>query len=184
MVERLRLAPLVDRALVEQALHWLEEAQQSTHYAVNLSPQSLHDPVFGEWLTQRLFKLGGATPRLTLEISAVALQQTEVLRAFMRRLEPTGVAFAIDRVSAPVPQPMAWPGLTLAYMKLDAAYVMGLERQVNIHAHLEALQAFARGLGIPLIATGIANQALRDLAIKAGVDGLQGALIDDPHPGS
>ena len=182
MVERLRLAPLVDRALVGQALRWLEEAHKSTHYAVNLSPQSLHDPVFGEWLTQRLLKLGATTPRLTLEISAVALQHAEVLRAFMRRLEPTGVTFAIDRVSAPVPQPTAWPGLTLAYMKLDAAYVMGLERQVHIHAHLDALQAFARGLGIPLIATGIANQALRDLAIKAGVDGLQGALIDDPHP--
>ena len=180
MVERLHLAPQVDRALVEQALHWLERAEPSTRYAINLSPQSLHDPVFSEWLTQRLHKLGAATQRLTLEISAVALQHAEVLRVFMRRLEATGVHFAIDRVSAPLPQPTAWPGLTLAYMKLDAAYVMGLEHQVNIHVHLDALREFARGLGIPLIATGIANQALRDLAIKAGVDGLQGAVIDVP----
>ena len=96
----------------------------------------------------------------------------------MQRIEPTGVGFAIDRVSAPVPQPAAWPGLALAYMKLDAAYVMSLEGQVNIHVHLDALRDLAQGLGIPLIATGIANQKLRDLATKTGVDGLQGAAID------
>lgn len=178
MVERLRLAPQVDRALVEQALQWLAGADQTTRYAVNLSPQSLHDPVFSEWLVQRLQQLGAVAQRLTLEIPAVVLHQAEVLRAFIQHIEPTGACFAIDRVSAPVPQPAAWPGLPLAYMKLDAAYVMSLEGEVNIHVHLDALRDFAQGLGIPLIATGIANQKLRDLATKVGVDGLQGAAIE------
>ena len=148
-----------------------------TRYAVNLSPQSLHDPVFVEWLHQSLLQQGARTQRITLEIPAIALRQAEVLRAFMQHLEPTGVHFAIDRVSAPLVQPDVWPGLTLAYMKLDAAYVMSLEGEVNIHVHLDALRDFARGLGIPLIATGIANQNLRNLALKVGVDGLQGAAI-------
>ena len=180
MVERLRLAPLVDCALLEQALQRLEAADEATRYAVNLSPQSLQDPVFTEWLAQRLQQLGERAQQITLEISAIVLHQADLLRAFMQRLEATGVAFAIDRVSAPVPQPAAWPGLALAYIKLDAAYVMSLEGEVNILVHLDALRDFARELGIPLIATGIANQNLRDLAIKVGVDGLQGAVIDQP----
>jgi len=174
MVERLRLAPVVDCALVQQALQLLEAADESARYAVNLSPQSLHDPVFTEWLQQQ----GARAQRIILEIPAIVLHQADLLRAFMQRLEVTGVAFAIDRVSAPVPQPTAWPGLALAYIKLDAAYVMSLEGEVNILVHLDALRDFARGLGISLIATGIANPALRDLAIKVGVDGLQGAAID------
>jgi diguanylate cyclase (GGDEF)-like protein len=178
MVERLRLAPVVDCALVQQALQLLEAADGSARYAVNLSPQSLHDPVFTEWLAQRLQQQGARAQRITLEIPAIVLHQADLLRAFMQRLETTGVAFAIDRVSAPVPQPTAWPGLALAYIKLDAAYVMSLEGEVNILVHLDALRDFARGLGLTLIATGIANPALRALAIKVGVDGLQGAAID------
>ena len=177
MVERLGLSSSVDRVLVEQALLWLARADQTALYAVNLSPKSLHDPVFFEWITQRVNQLGASAQRLILEIPAVALNQVALLHVFTQRLENTGVRFAIDRVSAPVVQPTAWPGLPLAYMKLDAAYVMSLEGQVNIHVHLDALRDFARGLGIPLIATGIANQVLRELAIKAGVDGLQGAEI-------
>ena len=177
MVDRLRLAAQVDQALVGQALLWLRGEDQLTRYAVNLSPQSLHDPVFVEWLYQSLLQLGARTQRITLEIPAIALQQAKLLRAFMQHLEPTGVSFAIDRVSAPLMQPEVWPGLTLAYMKLDAAYVMSLEGEVNIHVHLDALRDFARGLGIPLIATGIANQNLRNLVLKVGVDGLQGAAI-------
>lgn len=182
MVERLRLAPVVDCALVEQALQRLEGADEATRYAVNLSPQSLQDPVFLEWLAQRLQRLGARSQRITLEIPAIVLHQADLLRAFMQRLEATGVAFAIDRVSAPVPQPTAWPGLALAYIKLDAAYVMSLEGEVNILVHLDALRDFASGLGIALIATGIANPALRELAIKVGVDGLQGAAIEHPAP--
>lgn len=178
MVERLRLAPLVDSALLEQALQRLEGADGSMRYAINLSPQSLHDPVFTEWLARRLQQLGARAQRIILEIPAIVLHQADLLRAFMQRLEATGVGFAIDRVSAPLPQPAAWPGLALAYIKLDAAYVMSLEGEVNILVHLDALRDFARGLGIPLIATGIANPALRDLAIKVGVDGLQGDVID------
>jgi len=177
MVERLRLASQVDRVLVRQALQCLGGEDQTTRYAINLSPQSLHDPVFVEWLNQHLQSLGAGTKRLTLELPAIALQQADVLRAFMQHLEPTGVAFAIDRVSAPLIQPAAWPGLVLAYMKLDAAYVMSLEGDVNLHVHLDALRDFARGLGIPLIATGIANQSLRDLVLQVGVEGLQGTAI-------
>lgn len=182
MVERLRLAPQVDRALVAQALQWLDGADQSARYAINLSPQSLHDPVFSEWLVQQLHALGVRAQRLTLEIPAVVLHQVDVLRAFIQRIEATGVSFAIDRVSAPVPQPAAWPGLPLAYIKLDAAYVMSLDGQVNIHVHLDALRDFAQGLGIPLIATGIANPALRALAVKAGIAGLQGVEIEAQNP--
>ena len=177
MVERLHLASQVDQALVELALQKLASADATARFAVNLSPQSLHDPVFFEWMTQRVQQLGAAAQRITLEVPAVALHQVALLRVFMQRLEDTGVGFAIDRVAAPVAQPTAWPGLTLAYMKLDAAYVMSLEGQVNIHVHLEALHDFAKGLGVPLIATGIANQSLRDLVTQAGVDGLQGAVI-------
>ncbi len=179
MVERLRLAPQVDRVLVEQALQWLGGADQTTCYAINLTPQSLHDTVFTQWLVQHLHSLGVSAQRLTLEIPAVVLHQVEVLRAFVQRIEPTGVGFAIDRVSAPVPQPAAWPGLPLAYIKLDAAYVMSLEGQVNIHVHLDALRDFTQKLGVPLMATGIANQNLRKLVTKAGLDGLQGSVIDD-----
>jgi diguanylate cyclase (GGDEF)-like protein len=84
MVERLRLAPQVDRALVEQALQWLEGADQSTRYAVNLSPQSLHDPVFSAWLVQRLQQLGTAAQRLTLEIPAASSGSAARLRAAHR----------------------------------------------------------------------------------------------------
>jgi len=183
MVERLRLASLVDRALVEQALQCLDGADEATHYAINLSPQSLKDPVFIEWLAQRLQQMGVRAQRVILEIPAIVLHQVDLLRVFMQHLESSGVGFAIDRVSAPVPQPAAWPGLALLYMKLDAAYVMSLEGEVNIHIHLDALRDFAQGLGIALIATGIANQTLRELAIKVGVDGFQGAAIDALHPG-
>lgn len=182
MVERLRLAPLVDRALVAQALLRLETADAATHYAINISPQSLQDPVFTEWLALRLQQLGDRARQVTLEIPAIVLHQADLLRVFMHRMEPTGVGFAIDRVSAPAPQPTAWPGLALAYIKLDAAYVMSLDGEVNILVHLDALRDFARGLGIALIATGIANQNLRELAIKVGMDGLQGEAIDGAQP--
>lgn len=70
---------------------------QTACWPINLSPQSIGDSAFVEWLSQQLVSLAGAASRVALEVSEFgALRNTVALMPVREMARARGVAFGID----------------------------------------------------------------------------------------
>jgi len=176
MVRHFGLEVTLDLIVAEKAVS--SEARRGADLAVNLS-----DTVLGsaDVLGRLETLLDRAPRRIALEISERgAVQHTEVLQGFGRRVRALGHALGIDHFGRGFSSFGYLQSLRPDYLKLDGALVRGLDRNPDHRFLLETIRQAAHSLDILVIAESVEKESEKSVLREMGVDGIQGFVVGKP----
>lgn len=165
----------------------LEEAKPippGTKLFLNCLPSAIHDPAFqGHALRETLQSRGLQPSDVVFEISeGESISNWEIFREVCDHYAGLGFGIALDDVGAGYGSLEAVAELRPAYVKVDLAFVRGIDADPARQEVLIALHGVARSIGAKLVAEGIETPdqlaTLRRLGVPLG----QGFLFrDDPR---
>lgn len=162
---------------VRSAIGALDELDERSYLAVNVSPATAVDPGF-----QTLI-LGGRPASTVMEVTEHA--PVEDYDTFQRAIEPlraAGVRLAVDDAGAGFASLRHILLLAPDVIKLDVSLTRGIDVDRSRRAMARALISFADEVGATIVAEGIETRpeltALKELGVHAG----QGYLLGRPGP--
>jgi diguanylate cyclase (GGDEF)-like protein/PAS domain S-box-containing protein len=183
--ERYRLMASVDRWVVHNTLGALSrnafQLARDRSVAINISGQTLADPLFLEFVVECLDQTGVSPEQVCFEIAESAVVgNLEHARRFVGVLHGMGCKFAIDDFGSGVGSFSSLKSLPLDYLKLDGSFMRNLARDSVSQTMVTAMIKLARTLNFKIIAEQVEDSAALDAARKMGVDYVQGYIIARP----
>jgi diguanylate cyclase (GGDEF)-like protein/PAS domain S-box-containing protein len=183
--ERYRLMASVDRWVVHTTLGSLARNEfqlaPERSLAINISWQTLSDPLFLEFVVECLDQTGVHPDQVCFEIAESAVVgNLEQARRFVGVLHGMGCKFTIDDFGSGVGSFSSLKALPLDYLKLDGSFIRNLARDSVSQTMVAAMIKLARTLNFKIIAEQVEDSAALDAARKIGVDYVQGFVIARP----
>jgi diguanylate cyclase (GGDEF)-like protein len=183
--ERYRLMASVDRWVVHNTLGALArnafQLARDRCVAMNISGQTLSDPLFLEFVVETLDQTGVPPDQVCFEIAESAVvNNLEQARRFVGVLHGMGCKFTIDDFGSGVGSFSSLKSLPLDYLKLDGSFMRNLARDSVSQTMVTAMIKLARTLNFKIIAEQVEDSAALDAARKMGVDYVQGYVIARP----
>ncbi|HDI59439.1 MAG TPA: EAL domain-containing protein [Desulfobacteraceae bacterium] len=182
--EHLNLVAALDRLVLEQVGR-LETGRLGAQWvAVNLSPLSLRDEGFVQWITAFLERLPAACPRIIFEFTEFrAVQHLELVRKFRDQVRHRGHAIGLDQYGRGFSHLGYLQSLRPEYVKIDRAYSAELKGdQSDSRFFIASLGSVAHSIDIAVIAEGVETESQLQALGGLPIDGLQGYLVDRPGP--
>jgi diguanylate cyclase (GGDEF)-like protein/PAS domain S-box-containing protein len=183
--ERYRLMASVDRWVVHNTLGALArnafQLARDRSVAINISGQTLSDPLFLEFVVETLDQTGVHPDQVCFEIAESAVvNNLEQARRFVEVLHGMGCKFTIDDFGSGVGSFSSLKSLPIDYLKLDGSFMRNLARDSVSQTMVTAMIKLARTLNFKIIAEQVEDSAALDAARKMGVDYVQGYVIARP----
>jgi diguanylate cyclase (GGDEF)-like protein/PAS domain S-box-containing protein len=183
--ERYRLMASVDRWVVQTTLVALSrnafQLPRDRSVAINVSAQTLADPLFLEFVVECLDRTGVAPDQVCFELAESAvIGNMEAARRFVGVLHGMGCKFTIDDFGSGVASFSSLKSLPLDYLKLDGSFMRNLARDSVSQTMVTAMINLARTLNFKIIAEQVEDSAALDVARRMGVDFVQGYVIARP----
>jgi EAL domain-containing protein (putative c-di-GMP-specific phosphodiesterase class I)/GGDEF domain-containing protein len=187
LVDRAQLGGALDMAVIRAVIAGAREQDQKRTFAVNLSPQSLRDPAFIDWIAHGLpaqLATGFAGRHsLVCEISergvfgdiAAAVRLGGLLRE-------AGAALAVDHFGLHPDSLSLVRRLRPAYLKLSAMHTTDILDDPGKQFFVEAVVRAAAQLDVPVIAQGVESSEVLAAYRDLGVSGYQGYVSGRPVP--
>ncbi|MBY5981816.1 bifunctional diguanylate cyclase/phosphodiesterase [Ferrimonas balearica] len=173
MVARQQRHQTLDLLVLDTLLARLPEQRP---LSVNLTVESVLDPLFLPALRRRLLNLRG---QLALELPERAyLVEPELTSRFIEAMAAMSVPVWLDHTTPAGLPLLMQPGLT--GIKLDAAYTR--DTQQDGTALVEMMVAAAHARGILVVAEQVEDAGLARQLWQLGVDGVQGFAVLAPRP--
>lgn len=183
MAERFGLASAVDRAVVGSVLQRLPELPADRRLAVNLSPSSLADTQFRQWLDSQLAAHPTLAGRLTFEVPEYgAARHLTALRDLAERLSRAGSGLALDHFGRGFNPFDYLAGLKLRYIKVDGRYIRALPQDSDSRFFVHTLREVAHGLECLIIAETVEDATQLTAVCDLRMDGAQGYHLATPQP--
>lgn len=151
--------------------------------SVNVSARNLESRAFPELVAGLLATAGLPPARLHLEVTETALAADAVVAAeTLRTLAGLGVAISVDDFGIGYSSLSQLRHMPVAEVKVDRAFVDGVEGHVEDQAIVRSVIALAHGLGCVVTAEGVETTQTADWLRAAGCDAAQGYLYARPGP--
>jgi len=181
MAARHRLMPEVDRAMVTLALQYLVAGGEDKGLvAVNLSPQSLADTEFMDWLGVKLAALPEAS-RLAIEISEFgALRNLPATIRVRDLVRARGGKFGIDHFGLDPKALQLMRDLLPDYVKLAGSMMAELDAVESVSEMLQSFVTLAHSLDVAVIAQQVERLEQLTALNAAAVDAGQGYYFGAP----
>lgn len=149
--------------------------------SINMSARSIGYARYARVLDRYLKKDVTLGERLILEISEKsAMTVPELVVDFMDRLQPRGVAFALDDFGASNFSFRHFREFLFDAAKIDGQFVRGISKNSDNQALVRALIAVAREFEILVTAESVETKEDAEFLVASGVDCLQGFLFGAP----
>jgi len=178
---RSQLSARADLLAVELALDAI--GADARPRGVNLAPESLRDSGFLPGLRALLSARPAPARSLWLEFGeAAALGQLALLGELGRELRPFGVRLGLEHAGERLARVERLYEAGLDFVKLDAALAAGLEADGARGDFVRGLVTALHGLGVQVIAEGVASEADARTLWACGLDGLTGSWVALPVP--
>ena len=157
-------------------------AQPELHgMAVNVSPSSLRDDSFFNRVLEALSATGVDPSQLTLEMTETALvADVDAVRFTLSRLRALGVGLSMDDFGQGSTSLGFLGTLPFTELKIDRAFVAGLDRGQLEGTIVSAIVAIAHRAGMQVVAEGVESAALLDEVRALGCDLGQGYHLGRP----
>ena len=181
VAERLGLVHLLDRRVLELAINTLAITPH-IQLAVNISMETVKDPVWAEGYLAHLRANAALAKRITVELT-----ETQVIDAvdasieFVSEVKALGSTFAIDDFGAGYTSFRNLKALDIDILKIDGSFVTGVSASRENQLFVRTLLDLARNFGMKTVAEWVDNEADAMLLKGLGVDYLQGYLIGKPE---
>lgn len=184
LAERLGLVSALDRIVLEKAMRTNVEALGVAQLAVNVSPSSLKDETFRQWLLESLRTLPHTAPKLRFEfVEFSAVQHLDLVRSFGAQVQELGHGYGLDHFGHGFSNFGYLKSLRPDYVKIDRAYTDELKnRESDSYFFIGSLTSVAHSLDILVIAEGVENEEQFVLFKELNLDAIQGYYIGRPEP--
>ncbi|WP_101925767.1 MULTISPECIES: putative bifunctional diguanylate cyclase/phosphodiesterase [Luteimonas] len=171
---------VIDEAC-RQLMAWRADGRTVPSVSVNLSATQFRSPgLFGK-ITSALERHGMPPSSLVLEITeSTAMHDPESSLAILKRLSDLGVQISIDDFGTGYSSLLYLKRLPASELKIDRAFIQGLERDSEDAAIVSSIIALGRTLNLSVIAEGVETEAQQNLLTELGCTSLQGFHLGRP----
>ncbi len=185
--ERYRLMADVDRWVVQAALTALGRGAirvpPERSIAINLSGQTLGDPLFLEFVVDVLDRTGVVADQVCFEVTENAvITNIEHAQRFIGVLHGMGCRFALDDFGRGLSSFGNLKNLSLDYLKIDGSFIRNLAMDSVNQAMVAAMIKLARTLNFQVVAEQVEDVGAFEAATRMGVDFVQGYHLGRPQP--
>lgn len=179
-IERFGWSARFDLAMLEATLEYLVINRMPL--ALSLSGSTLRDQAQLQLILDMLESLPELAPLLTLEIDERQLPPPDQLQRLSHSLLDTGYRIGLQHFGGNFSQIGNLTQLGLAYLKIDGAYIRGIDRESDKRLFIEAVCRTTNSIDLPLIAERVETQEELEVIRSLGVFGVMGRLIGQPQP--
>ncbi|MFK0572515.1 EAL domain-containing protein [Endozoicomonas sp.] len=180
MVERFDFHGKFDQTVLLILLDHMAEIDEKQDFSLNLSPYSIVDDVFFDWLLVTMKAKPGMARRLVLEVPGRTMLLDKRLGDRVDKLVETGCRFCIDRFGIASQTMKSLHNLNLNYLKVDDSFVRDISRNRNNQLYLRTLSMLAYNRDIKLLVQGVETDDEWKLLQELGVQGGQGRYLSSP----
>ncbi|MCB0916996.1 MAG: EAL domain-containing protein [Actinobacteria bacterium] len=186
----MEILPLIDRAVMRKAIRanaadQLPGAQQAPgqlFVSVNAEADDIRKPRFAEQVLELLAEEGMAASRLTIEITETdLLSLDDTVVGNVAALREAGVRVAIDDFGTGYSSLSQLRHLNADILKIDRAFVSGMETDESAAAIVATIISLAHDLGLTTVAEGVETPEQLDILALRGCDRAQGYLLGRPE---
>ena len=184
LAERLKLVSSIDRIVIEEVMQLDRNLLGVGNIAVNVSPASLQDDSFRQWLQSALKTLPLTAPRIIFEFSEFsALQNLNLVRDFSVLVREYGHAMGLDHYGQSFSNLGYLKSMRPDYVKIDRAYTGELkDEESDSRFFIGSLCSVAHSIDIMVIAEGVETEQQWQVLRELNVDAIQGYVVDRPKP--
>ena len=162
--------------------HWLDQGLPVRPVAVNLSAQQFTQQDIPAMVADLLAEFELPPHLLELELTeSVLMRNTEQAVAELSRLRNMGIKVAIDDFGVGYSSLGYLKQFPVHALKLDRAFVWGIEQEGDSGSLASAIIAMAHELGLVVVAEGVETPVQRRYLVAHGCDILQGYLFGKPQ---
>ena len=166
------------RAEAEWRHRW---GQGAPYVSVNVSARQLNEAGLVEEFSAILQETGADPARLLLEITETALMaDVETNLRILRRLADLGLRVAVDDFGTGYSSLAQLTRLPVNVLKIDRAFVDGIEKNEESRTIIRAVIGIGRSLGLKLVAEGVETGAQQRELCTYGCDLVQGYYFHRP----
>ncbi len=167
--------------VVAKAIEAASRLPTEIKVGINISPLQIHSSALLTLIEEKLEETGVAPERIELEITeSVFLSDNAFVLERLRRLKQLGLRIALDDFGTGFSSLVYLQRFPFDKLKLDQAFVRGIETSDQSCAIARATISMAHALGLVVTAEGVETQAQADFLIEQGCDELQGFLYARP----
>lgn len=171
------------KAAVRQAAEW-RRLHGPMSVSVNLAGPVLADDDIVTVVQDALSIWGVPPERLTLEVREETIMSPGAARdgvlGVLRALRKIGVRIAIDDFGSGLANLSRLGHLPVDDVKLDRSLIAAIGDDDQIREVARALASVAHAFGLKVVAEGVSDRALAELAAELGCDYLQGFVFTEP----
>ncbi|MGH9110205.1 MAG: putative bifunctional diguanylate cyclase/phosphodiesterase [Acidimicrobiales bacterium] len=188
VAEETHLITEIDRWVLEeacgQAARWrTEHAELDLVVRVNMSPAQLAVPGVVETVTGSLARSGLPPEALCLEITEQAMiADVDHAVRILHDVRDLGVKLAIDDFGTGYSSMIQLKNLPVDALKIDRAFVDGIEADLTDQAIVESMVRLARAFHLEVVAEGVETLADLRTLLRLGCRRAQGFLLSHPLP--
>lgn len=166
-----------------QLVKW-KHSQPSLKLALNIPTNLCHNPLISEHLFSAIEKNGIAPTDIILEVTETHLMRhSELTKEVLLGLNKKGIAIAIDDFGTGSSSLEYLAELPCSQLKIDQRFFLNWEDNSKNQKIVEAITALGHQLGLKIVAEGIENEGLAEIAAKIGCDAIQGFWRGTPEYG-
>jgi diguanylate cyclase (GGDEF)-like protein len=182
--ERLGLVSSLDRIVLEEVMGLDRNTLGVDEIAVNMSPASLQDDSFREWVHSSLKNLPSDAPRMLFEFSEFgAVQNLNLIKEFTTLVREYGHGMGLDHYGQSFSNLGYLQSLRPDYVKIDRAYTGELkDEESDSKFFIGSLCSVAHSLDIVVIAEGVETEQQWQILRELNLDAIQGYVVARPEP--
>jgi len=184
LAERLNLVSSIDRIVLEEVLKLDRRQLKVDSVAVNVSPASLQDNEFRQWVYSFLKNPLPNAPRIIFEFSEFgAVQNLSLVKEFSTVVRECGHSMGLDHYGQSFSHLGYLQSLRPDYVKIDRAYTGELkDEESDSRFFVGSLCSVAHSIDIAVIAEGVETEQQAKILKDLNLDAIQGYYIDRPKP--
>lgn len=150
--------------------------------AVNLSPSSIQDAGFVDWLCTSLRASPIANGRIAFEMTEYGvLENLDALRLFIRRIGEFGAKIGLDHFGRGFSSFDYLTTVKIDYLKIDGSYIRGIPQSRDNQFFVDSVIKIAHGLDFEVIAESVETEEEWATLSALRLDGVQGYGVAKPE---
>nr|WP_239552732.1 sensor domain-containing phosphodiesterase [Oceanisphaera litoralis] len=151
--------------------------------AVNLSADSIMDPLLADKVRERLQRYQVLGTQLELEVIEDAVKgDSTVLQQTLAELVRMGIKLSIDDFGTGYSSLLRLKNLPFTKLKIDRSFIQDLPQDTDDCAITLSILGMAKGLGVEVVAEGVENSEQEAWLQHQGCNYLQGFKYHKPMP--
>lgn len=180
-IQRSGLAAQLDRFVIASAAEALSKCN-GTRLSINISGSSFAKHDFAEFVESTLARYSLGPERIIFELTEnEVISNLHGAEKVMLSLRERGFRFALDDFGTGASSLNYLKSLPIDMIKVEGSFIRHLDRDPFNQAVVQAVQALAAALRIPVVAEYVETRAVYDLLVEMGVEYVQGYLAGVPR---